>query len=186
MIEFRLTEEKDIPFLEKLIPLSAYGLQAAFYSSAQIEGALGTIFAVDSQLIRDRTYFVAEHDSKIVGCGGWSRRKTLYGGDKAKENSDDALLKPDKDAARVRAFFIDPDYARRGIGSEIMRRCESAIVAEGFSQACIVATLSGEKLYERFGYSVVKRSEIPLPNHELLPVVEMTKKFSKEASSLIK
>jgi len=178
MIEIRLAEERDIPYLEKLIPRSVYGLQAAFYSHAQMEGALlGSIFAVDSQLIRDGTYFVAEQDSKIVGYGGWSRRKTLYGGDKAKDGPEDALLDPRKDAARVRAFFIDPDYARRGIGSEIARRCEAALVAAGFSRAFIVATLPGEKLYERMGYSVAKRSEIALPNQESLPVVEMTKEF---------
>lgn len=181
MIEFRLAEEKDIAFLERLISLSVYGLQAPFYSRAQMEGALGTVFAVDSQLIRDRTYFVAEDHHKIVGCGGWSRRKTRYGGDKSKENPEDALLDPKKDAARVRAFFVDPEYARRGIGSEIMRRCESAIVADGFTHAIIVATLPGEKLYERFGYSVIKRSEIPLPNRELLSVVEMAKTFSVAA-----
>lgn len=95
MIEIRLAEERDIPLLEKLIPRSVYGLQAAFYSHAQMEGALlGSIFAVDSQLIRDGTYFVAEQDDKIVGCGGWSRRKTLYGGDKAKDRPEDAMLDP--------------------------------------------------------------------------------------------
>lgn len=178
MIGIRLAEERDIPSLGKLIPRSVYGLQAAFYSHAQMEGALlGSIFAVDSQLIHDRTYFVAEHDSKIVGCGGWSKRKTLYGGDKAKDGPGDSLLDPREDAARVRAFFIDPDYARRGIGSEITRRCELALDSAGFSRAFIVATLPGEKLYERLGYSVVKRSEIALPNHEMLPVVEMTKEF---------
>jgi len=178
MIEIRLAEERDIPVLDKFIPRSVYGLQAAFYSHAQMEGALlGGIFAVDSQLIRDGTYFVAEDENKIVGCGGWSRRKALYGGDKAKKGPEGALLDPREDAARIRAFFIDPDYARRGIGSEITRRCESALLAAGFSRAFIVATLPGEKLYERCGYSAIKRSEIVLPNHELLPVVEMAKEF---------
>jgi len=177
MIEFRLAEEGDVSLLEALISRSVYTLQAKFYSQAQMEGAVGTIFAVDTQLIRDRTYFVAECDGKIIGCGGWSKRKTLYGGDKAKESAEDALIDSETEPARVRAFFVDPDYARRGIGSEIVRRCESALVASGFSQAFIIATLPGEKLFGSLGYKVVKRSAINLLNHETLAVVEMAKTF---------
>ena len=174
-LEFRLAEATEIPILDRLISRSVYGLQSEFYSKAQMDGAVGTMFAVDSQLIRDGTYFVVEHGDKIVACGGWSRRETLSGGDKSKRGGDEALLDPKKDAARIRAFFVDPDYARRGIGSEILQRCEAAIVEAGFTRACIVATLAGEKLYERFGYSVVKRSKLALPNGEGLPVVEMAK-----------
>jgi len=176
-MEFRLAELTDIPLLEELIPRSVYGLQSAFYTPAQMEGALGTVFAIDSQLIRDRTYFVAEHEGKIVACGGWSRRAALFGGDKTKPASGDPLLDPNTGAARIRAFFIDPDYARKGLGSEIMRRCESAIMTAGFSRVRIVATLPGEKLYERFGYSVVRRYKVPLPNADKLAVVEMKKHF---------
>ncbi len=177
-MELRLAELTDIPLLEELIPRSVHGLQSSFYTPAQMEGALETVFAVDSQLIRDRTYFVAEHEGKIVACGGWSRRSALFGGDKSKPASGDPLLDPKTGAARIRAFFIDPAYARKGLGSEIMRRCESAIVAAGFSRVRIVATLPGEKLYERFGYSAVRRYKVPLPNAEKLAVVEMKKHFN--------
>ena len=180
MIEYRLATESDIPSLEKLIPLSVRGLQGPFYSPAQMESALEAIFTVDSQLIRDRTYFVAVHDDRIVGCGGWSRRKSFAGGDKTKSGGPEPLLNPKVDPARVRAFFIHPEYARRGISSEIVRLSESALVAAGFSEAFIVATLPGEKLYERFGYSVVRQTEMILPDGKPLPVVEMAKKFSPQ------
>src|SRR5436190_1447558 len=111
----RLAQEKDIPELEALIPLSVRALQASHYSSAQMEAALGPVFGVDRQLIRDGTYFVAEQDGTVVGCGGWSRRRSLYGGDRGRE-SEDELLDPQQAAARVRAFFVHPAWARRGIG----------------------------------------------------------------------
>jgi N-acetylglutamate synthase-like GNAT family acetyltransferase len=135
---------------------------------------LGTIFGVDTQLIRDGTYFIAEAEGQVVGCGGWSRRETLFGGDRGKSGLDE-LLDPHRDAARVRAFFVRPDWARRGIGSAILRRCEAAAMAEGFQRLEIVATLTGELLYLRFGYHVVERFEIELKNGCSLPVVRMTK-----------
>ena len=111
----RLACLEDIPKLTTLIPDSARALQADYYTSEQIEGALGTVFGVDSQLIQDRTYFVAERDRQIVGCGGWSKRKTLYGGDSGKNNQEDSLLNPDTDSAKIRAFFVDPVWARQGL-----------------------------------------------------------------------
>ena len=170
----RLAREDDIPALEVLIPVSVRALQAPHYSLAQMEAALGPVFGVDRQLIRDRTYFVAEQDEAIVGCGGWSRRRSLYGGDN-RRTSEDELLDPQRDAARVRAFFVHPAWARRGIGRSIMVACEQAIAEAGFHTVDIVATLAGEPLYASFGYAVVERYEIPMASGLGLPVVRMTK-----------
>jgi predicted N-acetyltransferase YhbS len=174
----RLACEADVPALEILIPLSARALQAPFYSTAQIEAALGPIFGVDRQLIRDGTYFVAEQDGVIVGCGGWSRRSSLYGGDTGRRE-EGGLLDPERDAARVRAFFVHPAWARRGIGRSIMMACEEAIARAGFRKVEIVATLAGEPLYASFGYVAVERYEISMANNLKLPVVRMTGKQMK-------
>lgn len=168
----RLAQEADIPELEALIPLSIRTLQAPHYSPAQMEAALGPIFGVDRQLIRDGTYFVVEQDGAIVGCGGWSRRRSLYGGDGGRAGEDE-LLDPQRDAARVRAFFVHPAWARRGIGTHIMAACEQAIEKAGFRAVEIVATLAGEPLYAAFGYVVMERYEIPLTCGLGLPVVRM-------------
>ena len=141
-----------------------------------MEAALGPIFAVDRQLIRDRTYFVVEEQGAIVGCGGWSKRQSLYGGERARHEPD-AELDPLTHAARIRAFFVHPSWARRGIGSSIMRACELAIVGAGFRRAEIVATLAGESLYRSFGYAVVDRYEIPMAGGLKLPVVALAKQF---------
>lgn len=170
----RLAREDDIAALEALIPVSVRALQAPYYSAAQMEAALGTVFGVDRQLIRDGTYFVTERDGAIVGCGGWSRRKSLYGGDHGR-TGEDVLLDPARDAARVRAFFVHPSCARLGIGRRIMVACERAIVAAGFRRVEIVATLAGEPLYASFDYRVVERYSISLIGAADLPVVRMAK-----------
>ncbi len=170
----RLACESDVPALEALIPLSVRSLQSPYYSQAQMDAALGPVFGVDRQLIRDGTYFVAEHEMQIVGCGGWSKRKTLYGGDRNRVGEDEQL-DPKCDAARVRAFFVHPAWARRGIGRSIMTACEEAIIEAGFRTVDIVATLSGEPLYASFGYTVVERYEIAMTGNLKLPVVRMTK-----------
>jgi GNAT superfamily N-acetyltransferase len=174
----RLAREEDVPALEELIPSSVWELQAPYYSPAQMAAALGPVFAVDRQLIRDGTYFAVEHDGTIVGGGGWSRRRSLYGGDNGRATEDD-LLDPQKDAARVRAFFVHPSWARRGIGRSIMVACEQAIVAAGFRTVDIVATLAGEPLYAAFGYVAVERYEIPMAGGLGLPVVRMTKGMAR-------
>src|ERR1700685_2181918 len=126
----------DIPALRVLIDASVRGLQAADYTPAQIEGALQSVYGVDSQLISDGTYFVVENDVEndieIVGCGGWSRRKTLYGGDQYAAR-EDSLLDPAHDAAKIRAFFVHATWARRGIGSLILETCENAARRAGFT-----------------------------------------------------
>jgi len=173
----RLAKESDIPEIAALIPLSVRTLQAPYYSEAQREASLGVAFAVDRQLIRDGTYFVAEAEGKIVGCGGWSRRRSLYGGD-GHRTVEDEPLDPMRDAARVRAFFVHPDWARRGIGRSIMAASEAAIRAAGFHIVDIVATLAGEPLYATFDYTVVERHDIPISGGLTIPVVRMTKRLS--------
>jgi GNAT superfamily N-acetyltransferase len=145
---------------------------------AQIEAALGPVFGIDKQLIRDGTYFVVEQGAEIVGCGGWSRRKSLYGSDSGREQ-EDAELDPQHDAARIRAFFVHPAWARRGIGRSILLACERSILAAGFRAVEMVATLAGEPLYAAFGYAVTERSDISMANGLRLPVVRMSKRIEK-------
>lgn len=173
-MKLRLATAADIPALETLIPLSARKLQSTHYSEKQIEGAIGTVFGVDSQLITDGTYFVVEISGQTVGCGGWSKRRTLFGADAAKKEPD-ALLDPRTDAARIRAFFVHPDFARRGIGRQILVASETAAFAAGFTRIDIVATRPGELLYAAFGYAIVKRFSIRLANGETMPVAQMSK-----------
>jgi GNAT superfamily N-acetyltransferase len=172
----RLARADDIPALEALLPISVRALQAAHYSPAQMQAALGPVFGIDGQLIRDGTYFVVERDSQIVGCGGWSKRKSLYGGDDGRAG-EDVELDPQRDPARVRAFFVHPEWARRGVGRSIMVACEQAIIAAGFRAVDIVATLAGEPLYASFSYAAAERYEIPMAGGLSLPVVRMTKSF---------
>ena len=183
-IHIRLACIEDIPDVASLIPISARTLQASYYTTAQIEGALGTVFAVDRQLIEDKTYFIVESASQIVGCGGWSRRSTAYGCNLSKTGADEGLLDPAFHAAKIRAFFVHPAWARRGIGTQIMRQCELAALAAGFQTIEIVATLAGEPLYFRFGYQTIDRFEISLPNNHTLPVVKMSKKFAEAQPTL--
>lgn len=171
---YRLATLADIPALEQLIPLSARQLQTTHYTAAQIEGAIGTVFGVDRQLIRDGTYFVAEADHRLVGCGGWSQRKTTYGGDRAK-TAPDALRDPATEPAMIRAFFVHPDYARRGIGRRIMELAEAGATAAGFKTIEIVATLPGVPLYATFNYTSVERFDLTLPTGATLPVERMRK-----------
>ena len=178
----RVAVPDDTPALEALIPLSTRDLQAPYYSPAQINGALGTVFAVDRQLIADRTFFVVEHGEVIAGCGGWSKRKTLFGGDKGRHASGDALLDPAHDPARIRAFFVHPEYARRGIGMQILRECERAAAAAGFRTFELVATLAGVPLYAAGGFGAVEHFEIPLANGERMPAVRMRKSVAATPS----
>jgi GNAT superfamily N-acetyltransferase len=141
----------DIPTLESLIARSARGLSTEDYRPSQVEGALKGAFGVDSQLLSDQTYFVAEENGNIVGCGGWSFRSTLFGGD-ARAGRDSAMLDPRMQAAKIRAFFVDPSQARRGIGSLLLERCEQEAKAHGFSRTELMATLPGVKLYAARGY----------------------------------
>src|SRR5579863_8035162 len=177
----RLATEDDIPTLHALIEASVRGLQAGDYTPAQIEGALGTVLGLDTQLIRDGTYFIAETPDqnakarqRIAGCGGWSKRKTLFGADLGPGREPD-LLDPTTDAAKVRAIFVHPDFARRGLGSLILARVEAEAAAAGFKRFEMGSTLTGVPLYKLKGYVEVERIAVPLGNGEALPVVKMVR-----------
>ena len=150
-ISLRKATPADVPVLQDLIARSARGLSTDVYRPAQVEGALRGAFGVDSQLLEDQTYFVAEENGVIIGCGGWSYRATLFGGD-AHGERDPSSLDPKTQAAKIRAFFVDPSQARRGIGTMLLERCEQEAKARGFSQVELMATLPGVKLYAARGY----------------------------------
>lgn len=165
----------DIPELEGLISLSVHGLQQTDYTDEQITAALGIIYAVDTQLIQDQTLFVAETETgRIVGCGGWSKRKTLFGGDHSTVR-EDTLLDPNADAARIRGFFIHPDWARRGLGTLILEACENEALEAGFRRFEMAATLTGVRLYSARGYTVLDRIDAALPGGASLPAIRMVK-----------
>lgn len=177
-LTFRTAVPDDTSALRDLIERSVRGLQAGDYTPAQMDGALGHALGLDQQLIADRTYFVAECEGAIVGCGGWSFRKTLFGSDGG-PNRESALLDPAKDAAKIRAIFVHPNWARRGIGSAILEHCEEAAQAAGFRRFEMGSTLTGVALYKLKGYVEGERIAVPLPNGEALPVVKMTKDLSQ-------
>jgi ribosomal protein S18 acetylase RimI-like enzyme len=194
-IHIRKAAAADVSRLREVIEASVRGLQAEDYSPSQIEAALKSVYGVDSQLIADGTYLVAEvfdsqnqvsekqdsqkQDSQnkpeIVACGGWSKRKTLYGGDQYAAR-EDSLLDPAHDAAKIRAFFVHPRWARRGIGGLILEACENAARDAGFARLEMGATLSGVAFYRAKGYAAVENQEVPLGNGEVLPIVRMAKK----------
>ncbi|WPU95973.1 GNAT family N-acetyltransferase [Mucilaginibacter sabulilitoris] len=173
-ITTRLTTFNDIPVLQQLIAASVRSLSIGYNTPNQIESAIKYIFGIDTQLIIDGTYYVAQLGETIVGCGGWSKRNTLYGGDQHKD-VEDPLLDPEHDAARIRAFFVHPDYSRRGIGRLMMAVCENAAQSNGFKSFQLGATLPGVPLYEAMGYRPIENINQPMPNGEVLPIVKMHK-----------
>ncbi len=173
MLQLRPAIPADIPALRDLIERSVRSLSAGYYTHPQIESALRHLFGPDTQLIADRTYYVIESDLEgLVAAGGWSRRRTLYGGDQAKP-SEDLLLDPARDAARIRAFFVHPAWARRGLGRRLFDRCAAEAARAGFGALELMATLPGEPLYRALGFAEVERSVASLPDGQMLPVVRM-------------
>jgi GNAT superfamily N-acetyltransferase len=170
----------DVPVLERLIAASARALCRNDYTAAQIDAAIGTAWGVDRELIGDQTYFVAEADGTIVACGGWSRRRTLFGGD-AQPGRQSEVLDPARDAARIRAFFVHSDWARRGLGTALLERCEAEARAHGFTSAELVATLPGQRLYRAFGYVGEERVAYPLPGGLTIAFVPMRKRLAASA-----
>jgi GNAT superfamily N-acetyltransferase len=173
----RTATPQDISALNLLIEASVRVLQKGDYTSAQIHGALGHALGLDTQLIQDETYFVAfpvDQPGVIVGSGGWSFRKTLFGSDHGPQRTS-ALLDPATDAAKIRAIFVHPEWARQGLGSMILKHCETAAQQAGFSRFEMGSTLTGVPLYTLKGYRAQETIEIPLPNGEVLPVVYMVK-----------
>ncbi len=150
-VALRAAVPSDVPALEALIAASARELGRGFYTDAETEAAITHVFGVDSALVADETYLVAEVDGALAGCGGWSARRTLFGGDRFAARDDDRL-DPAVDAARIRAFFVAPEFARRGVGGAILRACEAAAAAAGFRTAALMATLPGVPFYAAGGY----------------------------------
>ena len=173
MISLRIATLEDAPELEALIAESVMRLQPE-YTSEQRLAALGTVFGVDRRMIADGTYFAAEAEGAIVGCGGWSRRRTPFGSDHSPAK-DDSFLDPATDFARIRAFFVHPAWARRGIGSRILRACEAAAAAAGFTRVELTSTLAGMPLYAAHGFTEQEEFGVRLANGDQLPVVRMTK-----------
>lgn len=174
--ELRLATLDDEPVLRDLIARSIRELGSNDYTPAQIEAALLGAFGVDTALIRDQTYFaIVTESGEIVGCGGWSRRRTLFGSD-TREVRDDSWLDPATEAARIRAFFIDSRHARRGLGRLLLERCEAEAVRAGFSEFALMATLPGKRLYEACGYVGTAPLEHPLPGGLSITFVPMSKR----------
>ncbi len=168
----RLAQSEDIAPLTELIRASVRELQKKYYSPQQLDAALGSVFGVDRRLIEDGTYFVVEWDGAVAGCGGWSRRRTLFGSDQL-PGREDALLNSACDAAKIRAFFVHPSFARRGVASLILKACEEAAIHEGFTRLEMGATLTGVPFYKSRGYEEGDRMEADLPNGLKLPLMKM-------------
>jgi GNAT superfamily N-acetyltransferase len=171
---FRPATLADVPAIEALISASIHALGAGDYSHAQIEAALKSAFGVDTQLLKDGSYFVAEVEGELAACGGWSFRRTLFGSD-ARPDRDPQTLDPKTDAAKIRAFFVHPKYARRGIGTALLTRCEAAARARGFTRFELMATLPGVRLYQARGYAPGELIRWPLPAGPTIEFVPMSK-----------
>lgn len=167
----RLDEERE---LRELIARSIRALGRSDYTAEQIEAALQGAFGVDTALIRDGTYFAIDSGRRLVACGGWSRRRTLFGGD-ARSERDDSWADPQTDAAKIRAFFVDPQHVRRGLGRMLLERCELEASKAGFTRLELMATLPGLRLYERSGYVRGPPIEHPLPGGLTIQFVPMQK-----------
>ena len=160
--------------IQKLIAASARGLSRADYSELQIEGAIQTVFGVDTNLILDGTYFVADNDGELIGCGGWSKRRTLFGGDQY-SSRDGSYLDPKTEAAKIRAFFIHPKHARKGIARAILARCETEATAAGFQALELMSTLPGIKLYRACGYQEIEHVELEVGKDLTIGLAPMRK-----------
>ncbi|MFL5606210.1 MAG: GNAT family N-acetyltransferase [Gemmatimonadaceae bacterium] len=171
-LSLRHARMKDVPRLEAMIAESVRALSAGYYSAEQVESALRFVFGVDTQLIADRTYYVIEGSAGFAACGGWSKRQTLYGGDQHKSDRD-PLLDPRTSPARIRAFFVHPSWARRGLGQRLYVACRNAAEAAGFTAFELGATLPGVPLYTRLGFEPIERIDVTMPDGVELPIVRM-------------
>ncbi|MBN2971109.1 GNAT family N-acetyltransferase [Roseomonas aeriglobus] len=172
----RLATETDIPAIADLMARASDALQRAFLTPAQL-AASRHFMGLDTQLIADRTYFVIEESGAIIGCGGWSRRATLFGGDASAIAREARLLDPATEPAKVRAMYTDPDRARRGIGRRMLQTCEDAARAAGFTRVELMATLSGEPLYRACGYGAIEAVMVEADGIAPVPMVRMEKEL---------
>jgi len=165
----------DIPILARLIERSIRSLAIGFYDDPQIESSLRHLYGIDSQLVEDGTYLVVEREAEPVACGGWSWRRTPFGGDNVGQVRDEAERWPGKDAAVIRAFFVDPEWTRRGLGRLILEACEEAATARGFNRYELTSTAMGVAFYAACGYREVEAVDVSLPDGAVLPHVRMGK-----------
>lgn len=170
----RNAREADVPDIERLITCSVRELSAGFYDDMQIESALRFVFGVDTRLIDDGTYHVVEVEGVLAAAGGWSRRRTLFGGDQWKRGADD-LLDPSREPARIRAFFVHPVWSRRGLGRLLFDICRQDASAAGFGRFELMATLPGEPLYRALGFTADERVALELPDGIRVPLVRMSR-----------
>lgn len=182
-LSLRLARMEDLPAIEELIAISARGLSLGYYTPLQIDSLVRHAFAADSELIADGTYYVCPIDGELAAAGGWSRRRTLHGGDRT-SGAADPPLDPATDAARIRAFFVHPAHARRGLGRALLWRCMAEAAAAGFRRLTLVATLPGEPLYRSAGFEVRRRFVLKLPDGVAAEVSEMERAIGGEPSRL--
>ncbi len=175
MIKIRLARHDEINILNDLIAESTKKLGRDDYSALQLKSAIQYMFRVDTQLIHDQTYFVIEKDGEIAGCGGWSKRKTMFGSNPSPGKAEENLLDPAKDAAKIRTFFIHPKFARQGLGNTLLKHCEQEAFKNKFTQFEMMATITGMNLYKTLDYKEVSNTSIMLPNRVSLPFVHMRK-----------
>ena len=173
----RLATPADVPALQALIALSARGLSGGFYSPAQVEAAVTHVFGVDTQLIADGTYFVIDSPDGPAAAGGWSARRTLFGGDQMK-GAEDPRLDPATEAARIRAFFVHPRWARRGLAGQLYAECARAAWAAGFRSFELMATSPGEPFYATLGFTVIERVHATLPGGVDVPFARMRREIA--------
>ncbi|HVR89521.1 MAG TPA: GNAT family N-acetyltransferase [Novosphingobium sp.] len=170
----RLATTGDLESLRALMQRSIAQLQHGFLSEAQVRVS-HAVMGLDTQLMRDGTYFLVLHDEQLAGCGGWSFRRTLYGGDDSAVSREDAHLDPRCDAAKIRAMYTDPGFARRGVGRYLLALCEAEAYANGFRRAEMMATLAGEPLYRSCGYAAVEQIQSSPIDGVTVPLVRMAK-----------
>lgn len=174
MVSVRHATPADIPAMEALIRRSGIELSAGFYTSEQAQAVTRHVFGVDTQLVADQTYFVIEKDGRMAACGGWSKRSTLFGADRTKQGAD-PLLDPEREPARIRAFFVDPSAARQGLGRLLLQHCTDAAAAAGFHTLELAATMPGVPLYAACGFEVIENMELDLPGPVKVPLAKMRK-----------
>lgn len=175
--QLRLAQPDDVPAMEALIARSGIELSAGFYTPEQAAAVTRHVFGVDSQLVADGTYFLIEQDGELLACGGWSKRNTLFGGDRAKSGPD-PLLDPAREPARIRAFFVAPQMARQGLGSRLMRHCSDQAALAGFRALELAATMPGVPLYLASGFIVVENITLDLPGGVMVPLSRMRREIA--------
>src|SRR5829696_5958645 len=170
----RPARRDDVPAIEELIERSVRELSSPWYDPVQIQSALRYLFGVDTQLVDDGTYFVVARGHVLTAAGGWSRRRTLFGGDRWKHEADD-LLDPRREPARIRAFFVHPEWSRRGLGRMLFETAVRDALSAEFNRMELMATLSGEPLYRALGFTPEERVELELPDGVRFPLVRMSR-----------